>query len=183
MSVNKKINVSLPACCMRVNKLKIKPLYSKILFLIPLLAFFKNYQAFGGFDCTLTTANIVFSAFNPYDATFERANGLAKVYCINTSGSSSTITYSLTLSAGGSRNQTDRLVVNGVKSVSYNLYKNSTYTEILGDGYSSTIIKNTYTLASNASRTDNYTIYGKIPVQPLAEPMTYTDTITATLNY
>jgi spore coat protein U-like protein len=180
MSINSNANERVLVIYMKFYNV-IRQFYLKILFLIPFLVVFKNYQALG--DCTLTTANIVFSAFNPYDATFERANGLAKVYCINTSGSSSTITYSLTLSAGGSGNQTDRLVVNGVKSVSYNLYKNSTYTEILGDGYSSTIIKNTYTLASNASRTDNYTIYGKIPVQPLAEPMTYTDTITATLNY
>ena len=183
MSINSKNDVWTLATYIRFYKVQWS--YLKISFLILFFIIFKNYQIFGAgnYTCTLTTSNLVFSAFNPYDATFETTNGLVRVKCVS-NGSVDTVTYTVTVSGGGSGNQTARLVVNGVNSVSYNLYKDSGYTQILGDGNSSTsTITNTYTLGQNASRTDNYTIYGKIPVQPLAKPMTYTDTITATLNY
>jgi spore coat protein U-like protein len=77
------------------------------------------------------------------------------------------------------------LIKNGTKTVSYNLYKDSAYTQILGTGSGSTYtFSKAYSLKKNKSQTDSFPIYGKIPVQPMAVPgFVYTDTITATLTY
>jgi len=167
---------------MLVNILKKIPL--KKYFLILFLFNPSNTFPAPNYTCIiLSAANITFTSFNPYDATPETANGSVRIRCTN-NGSTDTVNYTVTLSAGSSGNQTARLVKNGVNSVSYNLYKDSVYTQILGDGNSGTFtISNTYTLGMSASRTDTYTIYGRIPVQPLAKPMTYTDTITVTLTH
>jgi spore coat protein U-like protein len=65
------------------------------------------------------------------------------------------------------------------------LIKDSSFTQILGTGSSSTYtFSNSYPLAGNQSQTDSFPIYGKVPVQPLAVPgFVYLDTITVTLTY
>ncbi len=138
----------------------------------------------GSATCTLTATNVTFTAYNPYDATIEKANGTVKVVCKNTTDQKS-LSYVVTLSPGSSGNQSSRLAKNGTNSVMYNLFKNSTFTQILGDGNSSTFtLSKAATLAASGTTTDNYTVYGRVPAgQPLSKPMTYTDALTVTLTY
>jgi spore coat protein U-like protein len=137
----------------------------------------------GTVTCTITCTNIVFTAFNPYDANFERVNGSMTVKCTN-SGVSKSITYYIGSQGGNSTDYSARYVKNGTNNVSYNIYIDAAYTQILGDTSNRTsYITTTYTLAKNGSRTDSYTIYGKIPVQPLAKPMTYTDSLICGVQY
>lgn len=134
--------------------------------------------------CTITCTNIVFTAFNPYDATFEKANGSIVVRCASTSTASRSITYYIGAQGGNSTNYSARVAKNGTNSISYNIYLDSGYTQVLGDTSNGTsYITAGYTLTANGSRTDNYPIYGKIPVQPLAKPMTYTDTFVCGVQY
>ena len=134
--------------------------------------------------CTITCTNIVFTSFNPYDSTFERANGSITVRCSNSVNSSTSLTYYIGAINGNSTNYSARVAKNGTNSLSYNIYIDSNYTQILGDTSNGTsYITQSYTLAGNGSRTDNYTVYGKVPVQPTAKPMTYTDTLTCGVVY
>jgi len=137
-----------------------------------------------GYNCNLTTYNINFGTFYPYDVTFTSTIGTVQVTCTANTGNTN-VRYTLRFSAGGSGNYSGRLAYNGVKTISYNLYKNSNFTQILGTGSSNTYnFSNSYPLAGNQSRTDSFPIYGKVPVQPLAVPgFVYVDTITATLTY
>jgi spore coat protein U-like protein len=137
-----------------------------------------------GYNCNLTTYNINFGTFYPYDVTFTSTIGTVQVTCTANTGNTN-VRYTLRFSAGGSGNYSGRLAYNGVKTISYNLYKNSNFTQILGTGSSNTSnFSNTYKLAGNQSRTHTFSIYGKVPVQPLAVPgFVYVDTITATLTY
>jgi spore coat protein U-like protein len=137
-----------------------------------------------GYNCNLTTYNINFGTFYPYDVTFTSTIGTVQVTCQANTGNTN-VKYTLRFSAGGSGNYSGRLAYNGVKTISYNLYKNSNFTQILGTGSSNTYnFSNTYKLAGNQSRTHTFSIYGKVPVQPLAVPgFVYVDTITATLTY
>ena len=137
-----------------------------------------------GYNCNLTTYNINFGTFYPYDVTFTSTIGTVQVTCTANTGNTN-VQYTLRFSAGGSGNYSGRLAYNGVKTISYNLYKNSNFTQILGTGSSNTYnFSNSYPLAGNQSRTHTFSIYGKVPVQPLAVPgFVYVDTITATLTY
>lgn len=137
-----------------------------------------------GYNCNLTTYNIDFGTFYPYDVTFTSTIGTVQVTCQANTGNTN-VKYTLRFSAGGSGNYSGRLAYNGVKTISYNLYKNSNFTQILGTGSSNTYnFSNTYKLAGNQSRTHTFSIYGKVPVQPLAVPgFVYVDTITVTLDY
>ena len=137
-----------------------------------------------GYNCNLTTYNINFGTFYPYDVTFTSTIGTVQVTCTANTGNTN-VRYTLRFSAGGSGNYSGRLAYNGVKTISYNLYKNSSFTQILGTGSSNTYnFSNSYPLAGNQSRTHTFSIYGKVPVQPLAVPgFVYVDTITATLTY
>ena len=137
-----------------------------------------------GYNCNLTTYNINFGTFYPYDVTFTSTIGTVQVTCTANTGNTN-VQYTLRFSAGGSGNYSGRLAYNGVKTISYNLYKNSNFTQILGTGSSNTYnFSNSYKLAGNQSRTHTFSIYGKVPVQPLAVPgFVYVDTITVTLDY
>ena len=137
-----------------------------------------------GDNCNVTTYTINFGTFYPYDVTFTSTIGTVQVTCTANTGNTN-VQYTLRFSAGGSGNYSGRLAYNGVKTISYNLYKNSNFTQILGTGSSNTYnFSNSYKLAGNQSRTHTFSIYGKVPVQPLAVPgFVYVDTITATLTY
>lgn len=138
----------------------------------------------GTINCTITCTNIVFTSFNPYDSTFERANGSIAVRCANSGNSGRTVDYFVGLIGGNSTNYSARVAKNGTNSISYNIYKDAAYTQIMGDSSNGTVyISSTITIVAKGSRTDNYTIYGKIPVQPLAKPMTYTDAIQCGVLY
>lgn len=108
-----------------------------------------------------------------------------QVTCDNTDNNSVNVSYVISFSTGVSGSYSARLIKNGTKTVSYNLYKDSAYTQILGTGSGSTYtLSKAYSLGKNKSQTDNFAIYGKIPVQSMAVPgFVYADTITATLTY
>ena len=169
----KKQNTS-PVCC-KIVAIKILSI---------LLSSTLVYADDKGYNCNLTTYNINFGTFYPYDVTFTSTIGTVQVTCTANTGNTN-VQYTLRFSAGGSGNYSGRLAYNGVKTISYNLYKNSSFTQILGTGSSNTYnFSNSYPLAGNQSRTDSFPIYGKVPVQPLAVPgFVYVDIITATLTY
>ncbi len=132
----------------------------------------------------LTTYNIDFGTFYPYDVTFTSTIGKVQVTCKANTGNT-TVVYTVSFNAGNSGSYSQRLAYNGVKIIAYNLYKDSSFTQILGTGSSSAHnFFNSYPLAGNQSRADSFPIYGKVPVQPLAVPeFVYVDTITVTLDY
>jgi len=59
------------------------------------------------------------------------------LFCKNTTNQKG-LSYLVTLSPGGSADQSSRIAKNGTNSVMYNLFKNSTFTQILDGGNSST---------------------------------------------
>ncbi|MFS2163938.1 spore coat U domain-containing protein [Variovorax sp. Varisp62] len=92
-------------------------------------------------------------------------------------------TYSLGMSAGGSgsvtsRTMTSTTAASGYNSLSYGLYKDSSY----ATNWSNSTTGTDYTGTGSAV---TYTVYGKIPAAQYAvAPATdYTDTITLTLTY
>ena len=185
------INTALWNCFFKIRKLpkiikkqNTSAVCHKIVAISILLSSTLVYADDKGYNFILISYNIYFGNFYPYDVTFTSTIGSVQVTCTANTGNTN-VQYTLRFSAGGSGNYSGRLAYNGVKTISYNLYKNSNFTQILGTGSSSTDnFSNSYPLAGNQSRTDSFPIYGKVPVQPLAVPgFVYVDTITATLTY
>jgi spore coat protein U-like protein len=138
----------------------------------------------GTINCTITCSNIVFTSFNPYDSTPETSTGSIAVRCANTGTSTRTVEYFIGIIGGNSNNYSARVAKNGTNSLSYNIFKDAARTQIMGDTSNGTVyISSTMSIVRNGSRTDNYTIYGRVPVQPLARPMTYTDAIQCGVLY
>ena len=69
------------------------------------------------------------------------------------------------------------------ESLAYNIYHRSNHNKILFDGSGNTSNWSKSYKIKNSSRTHDFTIYGKIPVQTMANVGLYTDTIIATLTY
>lgn len=160
---------------------------NKILIIITALLSLTNapvYADSNNYTCSLTTVNVDFGYFYPYDATFDSTTSTVQVTC-DAAREDVNVSYVISYSTGISGSYSARLIKNGAKTVSYNLYKDSAYTQILGTGLGSTYtFSKAYSLKKNKSQTDSFPIYGKIPVQPMAVPgFVYTDTITATLTY
>ena len=72
-----------------------------------------------GYTCNLTTYNIDFGTFYPYDVTFKSTIGTVQVTCQANTGNTNVL-YTLSFSAGISGNYSGRLAYNGVKTVAYN---------------------------------------------------------------
>ena len=166
--------------CYKLEKLK------KILIIITILLSPITTPVYAdnkGYTCRLQTYNLDFGTFYPYDVTFASTIGTVQVTC--DASQDVNVSYVISYSTGVSGSYSARLIKNGTKTVSYNLYQDSAYTKILGTGSGSTYtFSKAYSLKKNKSQTDSFPIYGKIPVQPMAVPgFVYTDTITATLTY
>lgn len=90
------------------------------------------------------------------------------------------VSYTVTFSTGAANICNPRNMINGVRKLNYNLYKDAGFTQILGNGTSSTVtFTDNYTLGLEPV-IKNYIVYARLPSQPLAAAGTFQDTITVT---
>lgn len=73
-------------------------------------------------------------------------------------------------------------MINGVRKLHYNLYKDAGFTSNTRNGTSSTVTFTDSYLLGLGPVTRNYTVYARLPSQPLAATGTFQDTITATVT-
>ncbi len=79
------------------------------------------------------------------------------------------VSYTVTFSTGAANIYNPRNMINGVRKLNYNLYKDAGFTQIIGNGTSSTVTFTSYTLGLEPV-TKNYTVYARLPLQPIAAP-------------
>lgn len=92
--------------------------------------------------------------------------------------------YSVALSTGMSGSYSQRTMRNGMSALSYNLYADSAFATIWGDGTGGTVtMVGTISLHGGKSRTVDLTVYGRLPAQILLPPGAYSDAITTTVTY
>ena len=131
-------------------------------------------------NCTVTgSAN--FGSYNPLTGQQVTGTGTIAVTCTGTANE--TINYSVALTSGYGSYSTRNMSYGGA-SMTYNLYLDSSYLQIWGDGTGGTsVLSDTMTLVST-SLTKYYTIYGRINSnQRQLGAGNYGDSITITLNY
>lgn len=138
-----------------------------------------NFQAQATLNatCILFTTNVNFGTVSPSLTGFNTANGIITVLCtrgtnytmqINSGSSNSFATRSMT---GQTSGNTDKL--------NYNLYTDTSYTRVLGDGTTST-----YDIqGSGTGNNQYYTMYGGILLNQFLRPDSYTDNLVITMTY
>ncbi|WP_147142237.1 spore coat protein U domain-containing protein [Rickettsia asiatica] len=92
------------------------------------------------------------------------------------------VSYTVTFSTGAANIYNPRNMINGVRKLHYNLYKDAGFTSNTRNGTSSTVTFTDSYLLGLGPVTRNYTVYARLPSQPLAATGTFQDTITATVT-
>lgn len=129
--------------------------------------------------CTVSGSLLNFgSSINPLTATPPLdATSTLTVQCTNTTP------YAVALDAGshagGGANFGSRSMLNGLSTLGYQLYSDSTRAVVWGDGSGGSLP----VLGVGSGSNQSLTIYGRLPSLSGAIPGTYSDTVTVTISY
>ncbi|MFT3905033.1 MAG: spore coat U domain-containing protein [Steroidobacteraceae bacterium] len=138
-------------------------------------------------SCSTSATGPSFGVYNPLSSTATPANGSISVTCSLTSGNSATVPVTVAFSTGYSGTYSSRYMLSGTNRLSYNLYKDSAYTLIYGDGtggsYTAAANPSFELTRSNPSQTASGVIYGLIGAKQDVAPGSYSDTIVVTISY
>ncbi len=137
-----------------------------------------------GCSCNVqSVSNVAFGNYSPFSSGDIDVTGEIRVRCISTVGLFASI--DLKLSTGASGSYTPRTMMSGSNTLNYNLYTNSSRTNIWGDGTGGTsIVTNSFTLLALTAFTTSDTVYARLPAgQTSAAVGSYSDTITLTVEY
>jgi spore coat protein U-like protein len=145
-------------------------------FLVTLLATSRPAQAI---SCTWrATVPVDFAAYDVFSGTPDDAVGSVTYLCTKVGGASVTID----LSTGGSGTYSPRSMTRaGVEALDYNLYRDTTRTQIWGNATGGTFRYGPTVPPNNTNVLVN--IYGRIPAGQDKSAGIYTDTIVATINF
>jgi spore coat protein U-like protein len=130
-------------------------------------------------DCTLTTANILFGNYDPAvanrTAPLDTTSGAVTIKCVT--GTSATIGLNLGSNASGTQR---RMFNSGAGTyINYQLYQDSAYTVVWGNSAGS---YNSPPAAPNQNAR-TYTIYAQAPGGQNVSVGSYTDNLTASVNF
>lgn len=127
--------------------------------------------------CSVTTSNVVFPDYDVFAASDTTTAGTVRFQC--TKGQPTPI--SITLTGGSLLNGSRSLSGTGLADrLGYNLFRDAAYTQVWGDGTSGTSV---YSVNNRTAAEVSVPIYARIPKNQDVSVGSYTDTITATLNY
>jgi spore coat protein U-like protein len=133
--------------------------------------------------CSTVSVSATSIAFGNYSAGSmlpAESDGTINVTC-SQSGNRELPSFSAALSAGVSGNFNPRQMSGGGANLSYNIYSDSSYSAIWGDGTSGT---STQSYSQSSGQTAlTFTAYGRIPVAQFVAAGVYTDSITVTITY
>lgn len=126
--------------------------------------------------CTLSSVSSpYFGGYDTFSVAPLATTGSVTFNCVSTGG------ISISLSRGGASSFFSRRMTSGSWSLLYNLFTDATHTAVWGDGTGGTSL---YTNGSPPSGSNvTVTIYGRIPALQNVGVGSYTDTITATINF
>jgi spore coat protein U-like protein len=131
--------------------------------------------------CTVTTTDVAFGSYSPFNNTSRESIGSVGVICTAQVGQ--TITYAIKLTSG-SGSFAARQMASGASRLGYNLFTDSPRTLVWGDGTGGTsIVSDSYNVATSPTA-HSYAVYGRILAgQTQARVGNYSDNITVTVTY
>lgn len=135
----------------------------------------------GAASCSVSAQALAFGSYDPLFLLPTDSNGQVTVDC--TSLLPELVTYTLSLSTGGSGQYAERRMSSGSGPLPYNLYADVTRLSVWGDGTGGTVqVQNAATVTLLGYSSD-HTVYGRIPALQNVAPGAYADTIVVTLEY
>jgi spore coat protein U-like protein len=129
----------------------------------------------GGGSCTITANPVNFGTYDVFSSTDLPSTGTVRYQCTNLWWSNVTVY----LSKGSAPNNNPRQMARGADRISYNLYLDAAHTQIWGDP--SPYSYSHFYWWGNADVT--LTIYGLIPALQDVTRGSYSDSVTATVNF
>jgi spore coat protein U-like protein len=142
---------------------------------IPLVLLFSS-RADAAPNCSISTTSVSFGTYDVFSASVVDSTGSVTYNC---RGNAVNIT--VTLSRGQSSNFTPRTLLKSGEVLSYNLYRDAARMTIWGDGTGGTSVYSDPSPPNNTNIT--LTVYGRIPATQDVSAGSYTDTVTATINF
>jgi len=128
-----------------------------------------------GADCTIGATGVSFGTYDVFSAAPLDSTGSVSFLC--TGNASVTVT----LDKGGAPTFDPRRMLKGSEALTYNLYLDAARTQVWGDG---TGVSKVYVNPDpRNNRTITVTIFGRVPAQQDVTAGSYSDIITATINF
>ena len=134
--------------------------------------------ALAAVNCSISTVGVVFGTYNVFAPTVLASTGSVTINCVGVGSGVAPV--SVALSRGNAGSFQPRTMLRSGEPLNYNLYRDAGGTNIWGDGTGGSV--NFSTSVSN-NQTVNTTIFGRIPAGQDVSVGSYTDTITATINF
>jgi spore coat protein U-like protein len=130
-------------------------------------------------SCTVSTSSIAFGTYDVFSAAPTDTTGSVTFNCTGVGQGS----ISISLSKGSSLTFDPRTMTGPTPAdtLSYNLYRDAAHSTIWGDNTGTTSWYTTSSVQNNTSVT--VTIYGRIPAGQDVRTGSYSDAVTATINY
>lgn len=134
--------------------------------------------------CTISSTPLSFGDYHPISGAEKTTSGIISVECSTANIVAILASYTISLSTGNSGTYAARTMSYGVNSMSYNIYTNSSHTNVWGDGTGGTsVLNDSYSLINLFPQTRNYPDYALLPASQNVIPGIYSDSITATVTY
>ena len=127
-------------------------------------------------SCTISATAVSFGTYNVFSSTALDSTG-SVIYNCDSANASITIT----LDKGGAATFNPRRMLNGSEALNYNLYLDAARSTIWGDGTGGTQVYTDTSTRRNQNVT--VTVFGRIPATQDVSVGTYTNTVTATINF
>lgn len=131
-------------------------------------------------SCTVTAPTVAFGNYNAITRAQVTTSATISVTCAGPG----VFGYVITLSAGQSGVQTGRAMHSGVNTLSYNIYTDSGYSQILGDGNGGTAtISQPFLIIPFGSMSYSAPVYAMIAGGQNINPGSYVDNLIVVLTY
>ncbi len=131
--------------------------------------------------CSVSGTGVAFGEYAPLSGMDKDASGTVSVECTTLVGLF--VTYQVRLSTGASGSYFPRRLFSGSGELNYNLYIDSAYTAIWGDGTGGTSYQSFSALLQIGTTRHSYMAYGRIPASQTASAGSYYDMLVVTVDY
>lgn len=127
-------------------------------------------------SCTISATSVNFGTYNVFNGSDVDSTGTVTYRC---NGAAHNITVGLTQGASGTFNP--REMQKGAEGLSYNLFLDASRTSVWGDGTSGTSM---YSIGNPPNNTNvNLTVYGRVQAGQDVSAGSFSDTVTAVINF
>lgn len=136
-----------------------------------------GWPAAAAAQCTVASTGVNFGAYDVFAAPPRDSTGAISYQCL------APLSVQISLSPGSAATFAPRKMVKGAERLDYNFYVDAARSQIWGDGAGGTSIHSATVSVLQVGTTINVTVFGRIPAQQDVSAGTYSDTVTATINF